>query len=273
VEAVFKTGAALNLLNSSSWVASSLMIVIPSILLCLGMLWLVRKWISVDELKANHDVAGFTLGIVGVLYSVILGFTVVNVQSRSNDALQTIHTEAVSLADLYRDAGFFPPKGRDAIRTSLRDYVRYVIEKEWFNINNKQIHIETEQIVERIWHSYHQVELPDEKTKIWYEESISKLNQFMNARLSRQFDSWENLGSMMWTILIIGAIITICFMYFFGLERLHAQMIMTALLSGYISFMLYLVFCLDNVYGGPEGISPTAFEQIVTLFDHWDSKI
>ncbi|MGB7978905.1 MAG: DUF4239 domain-containing protein [Chlamydiales bacterium] len=262
----------MNPLDSPSWIFSSLFIVVPSILICLALLWVVRKCISVEELKANHDVAGFTLGIVGVLYSVILGFTVVNVQSRSNEVLQTIHTEAVSIANLYRDASFFPPSGRDAIRSALRTYVQYVIEKEWENPNNRKINIQAHKIMEKIWNSYYWVEIPDEKTALWYEESISKLDAFMNARLSRQFNSWEHLGSMMWTILILGGIITICFMYFFGLERLHAQMMMTALLAGYISLMLYLVFCLDNVFKGPQGITPAAFEQIVTLFDYWDGS-
>lgn len=260
----------MNLLESPSWVISSLFIVIPSILVCLALLWVIRKWVSAEELKANHDVAGFTLGIVGVLYSVILGFTVVNVQSRSNDVLQTIHTEAVSLADLYREAAFFPPEGRDAIRASLRNYVQYVIEKEWAHPTDQQINVQAHKIMEQIWNGYYQVELPDEKTKIWYQESISKLDAFMNARLSRQFNSWQHLGSMMWAILILGGIITICFMYFFGLERIHAQMLMTALLAGYISLMLYLVFCLDNVFSGPERITPDAYEQVVSLFDHWD---
>ena len=147
-----------------------------------------------------------------------------------------------------------------------------MIEKEWENPNNRKINIQAHKIMEKIWNSYYWVEIPDEKTALWYEESISKLDAFMNARLSRQFNSWEHLGSMMWTILILGGIITICFMYFFGLERLHAQMMMTALLAGYISLMLYLVFCLDNVFKGPQGITPAAFEQIVTLFDYWDGS-
>ena len=119
------------LFDSSSWVLSSLIVVIPAIFICLFFLWVIRKWIPIEDLKENHDVAGFTLGIIGVLYSVILGFTVVNEQTRYNDVLKTIHTEAVALADLYREAAFFPPSGRDAIRSSLRNYVDYVIKKEW----------------------------------------------------------------------------------------------------------------------------------------------
>lgn len=258
--------------ESPSWVVSSLIVVIPSILASFAVLWLIRKWIPTKVLKENHDVAGFTLGIVGVLYSVILGFTVVNVQNRYNEVLQTIHTEAVSIADLYREAAFFSPSGRDAIRTSLRNYVDYVVKKEWSTPSKKKIPLETQEVINQVWNSYYKIDLEGEKTTIWYTDSISKLNAFMNARLAREFSSWEHLGGMMWSILIIGAIITTCFMFFFGLESFRSQLIMIAFLSGYISFMLYLVYSLDNVFKGPEGLKPIALEQVVNLFDHWDKS-
>lgn len=76
---------------------------------------------------------------------------------------------------------------------------------------------------------------------------------------------------MMWSLLIVGAMITICFMFFFGLENLRMQMFMTALLAGYISFILYLIFSFDHVFIGPEAIKPHAIEQIAKFFDQWDS--
>ena len=76
----------------------------------------------------------------------------------------------------------------------------------------------------------------------------------------------------MWSLLLIGAAITISFMFFFGLENLCSQMLMTALLTGYLSFLLYLVYSLDHVYEGSEGIKPVALEQVYSLFDRWDSN-
>lgn len=258
------------LFETPSWILSSLLVVIPSILIFLLVLWLLRQWLPAELLKENHDVAGFTFGIIGILYSVVLGFTVVNTQNRYNEVQHTIHTEAVTLADLYRDAAFFSAPSQNEIRTSLRQYVNYVIQKEWPLPSKKKIRIETQDMMEKIYNSYYAVPLSDEKTSIWYNESISKLDTFMNARLTREFSSWEHLGAMMWTLLILGGVITVGFMFFFGLS-LRTHMIMTALLTGYISFMLYLVYSLDNVFQGSEGIKPTALEQVLDLFDHWDS--
>lgn len=249
---------------SDSWVLYSLLVVVPAILACLLVLWLVRKAIPAEKLRKHHDVAGFTFSIVGVLYSVILGFTVINVQERFNAAEETIHTEAAMLADLYRDAGFFPETSRDTIRAHLRTYVHYVLKEEWGSSN---IHLQAQSILKEIWESYYSVELENDKVKLWYQQSISKLDKLMNARLAREFSSWQQLSSMMWTLLILGALITVCFMFFFGLDSMRFQMLMTSLLAGYLSFMLFLVFTLDHVFTGPERVRPTAFEQVLPLFN------
>ena len=258
------------LFESNSWILSSLLVVVPTTLICLWLLWMVRKRFSPKELKKSHDVVGFTFSIVGVLYSVILGFTVINVQDQYNIMLETIHTEAILLADLYQDAAYFSQEESVAIRISLRQYIEHVVKEEWWRAEEKTINAHSRQFLKDIWDSYYNVELTSEKVKVWYSESIAKLNNFMNARLARQFNSWVNLGAMMWTLLIIGAIVVIAFMFFFGLENVRSHMVLTALLTGYLSFMLYLVYTLDNAFTGPLGIKPTALEQVYTLFDEWD---
>src|SRR5689334_14693915 len=118
------------LFNSPSWVLSSFLVVFCSIVLSLWILWLLRKRFSTRELKKSHDVVGFTFSLIGVLYSVILGFTVINTQDRYNVVLETIHTEAILLADLYQDATYFTDEDRDNIRSSLQNYLSHVLQEE-----------------------------------------------------------------------------------------------------------------------------------------------
>lgn len=260
----------MNFVLAPSWILSFLIVAIPSLSVTLGLLYFIRKKISHEDLRKSHDVVGFTFSIVGVLYSVILGFTIVSLQERYNETQQALKTEAFTLADLYRDAALFDPVNRRQIRTSLRQYVHYVIEKEWSAQESKGFQMEPQRLIEKIWHSYYPIDLSSERTKIWYSESITKLNNFLDARLFRHFNARDHLSSLMWSLLIVGALITISFMFFFGFESLKNQMFMTALLVGYLAFMLNLVYSLDHVYRGTEGIKPDALEQVLTLFDRWD---
>jgi hypothetical protein len=260
------------LLESTSWVFSALLVVVPSILICLIVLWIVRKTISAAALRKHHDVAGYTFSIVGVLYSVILGFTVINVQERYNVAAETIHTEAAMMADLYRDAVYFDLPSRSAIRSSLRKYVQYVIQEEWDLQRKKIWSYDADTTLQNLWNSYEEVDFQNEKTRIWYEQTIAKLDRLMNARLAREFCSWEHLSSMMWSVLLCGGIITICFMFLFGLENLRMQMLMMTLLSGYLSFMLFLVFSMDHIFQWSPHLQPKAFQNALVLFDRLDEQ-
>lgn len=244
---------------------------IPSIVICVGILWMIRKLVPLETLKKNHDVAGFTFSMIGILYSVLLGFTVINLQNRYVKTEENIHTEALVLADLYRNAAYFPEVSRETIRKSLRQYVSYISKEEWGDVKNMQTHLKVQKVMDQIWNSYYDVAPKNQKDWIWYKASIGKLDELMNARLSRQFNSWTHLSKMMWTLLLLGAIVTVCFMFFFGLDNIRNQMLMTSILAGYLSFMLYLVFSLDHVFTGPEAIKPVVFQEITTLFDRWDN--
>ncbi|MBS0648094.1 MAG: DUF4239 domain-containing protein [Verrucomicrobia bacterium] len=191
---MYKLNLMHTLFETSSWVLSSLFIVLSATVLCLGILWFARKKLSRTELKKNHDVAGFTFSIIGVLYSVILGFTVINVQNRYNVVLESIQTEAILLADLYQDAAYFSPDEQSAIRTSLRSYITYVVNEEWWQSGDKTIDMKARSHIRDIWDSYYTVHLKNEKMSLWYTESISKLNSLLNARLTRQFNSTVHLG-------------------------------------------------------------------------------
>ncbi len=251
----------MNFYESSSWILSSSLVVIPITVLTLVILLFIRKTVSLASLRRHHDVAGYMFSIIGVLYSVILGFTVINVQERYNKADETVDIEATMIADLYRDAAYFDRASLASIRTNLRKYVEYVIHNEWSKPSDQTRRIQANAYLQAIWKSYESVDImQNERSKIWYEQTIVKLDRLMNARLAREFYSWEHLSSMMWSILILGAVITISFMFFFGLENLRIQMLMTALLTIYLTFMLYLVFSLDHVFQGPVHVTPKAFE-------------
>lgn len=148
--------------------------------------------------------------------------------------------------------------------------MKYVLEEEW---SGRRDHLRAQRAIQNLWKGYHGVALSDASVQIWYSQSVSKIDNLMNARLSRQFYAHEQLGGMMWTLLILGGVITVSFIFFFGLESLMNQLLMTSLLVGYLSFMLYLVYCLDNPFKGSQAIRPTALEQSLVFFDELDQGI
>jgi len=233
----------------------------------LGIL-VIRRWVNFEYLKAHHDVAGYVFTNLGVLYAVVLAFTVVNVQQRFDKLKEISEIEASYLYDLYRDAEVLSQKDRERIRTSIKTYTQNVIDDEWGLMPRGIFSKKTIQSLRDIWEAFYQVELETKKQEIWYGESINKLNSLTNTRLARLVGSEESLGAEMWILLIIGGLTLITFFWFFGLESLIPHLLMAAVLAASIAFILFLIYSLDTAFSGTLRVRPQAMERVLKGFEN-----
>ena len=101
---------------------------------------------------------------------------------------------------------------------------------------------------------------------MWYAESITKLNELVNARLARLLGSEESLGPHTWTFLIFGGIMMVTFVCFFGLESLMSHILMIVTLATATAFLLFLIYSLDTAFTGEISIEPEALERVIHSF-------
>jgi hypothetical protein len=73
---------------------SAIILIVPTTLLAMAGPVIVRRYIKVDQLRTNNEVAGFKFATVGVLYAVLLAFAVVVVWEKFNQAESEVAKEA-----------------------------------------------------------------------------------------------------------------------------------------------------------------------------------
>lgn len=259
-----------DLLEQLPWYLAALLTVLAASFIAILGLFITRYFAKKYNFRAHHDVAGFTFGIIGVMYAVLLSYIVVDVHDRYNAIHQNIDVEANLVAELYRDSEVFPEVMKNNIKNLARQYVTMtLIDNMEFALNGKEnpaIH----GIVSKLWQSYYSFQPENKREEIWYAESIKKLNEFNRARLLRLFNNQESIGTMMWTMLIAGACITVSFMYFFTVDKFFMQAIMTAMLAAFIALMLFLISSLDTAFVGNIHVSPNHFAEVLDFLDLWD---
>lgn len=249
------------------WQAGASILVAIFILITVVGMFIVRKCVSLDTLKAHHDVAGFVFTNLGALYAVLLGFTVVNAQTRFDKINENVRLEAGYLAQLYRDAEVFNQSDKDTIRQTIRNYVRSVVHDEWPAMANGEPSDKTSYLLNDVWRAYYATRPADEKELAWYSTSISTLNSLVNARLTRLIGSRESLGAEMWTLLLLGGVVMMSFNWFFGLERFVAHLLIASVLAASTAFLLFLIYSLDTAFLGRISIEPEAFDKILNSFE------
>ena len=102
---------------SQAWLWGILLVGAMVLLAVAGTL-LARRWVGVEVLKLNNEVAGFIYAVVGVDYAVLLGFTGMIFWEQYEKAQAVIDQEANELTDLYRNRQTFPDRVLKAARNS-----------------------------------------------------------------------------------------------------------------------------------------------------------
>ena len=249
------------------WIVWCLVIVGGVICFTVFAFLISRRYIHVDILKKHHELAGFIIGAFGVLYSVILGFTIVSSQDRYGQIVSKIDQEAYLAADLLRSTFVFPEKDRSEMHKGIAGYIKSVIEDEWPLMYQKKESPLTLLKLEKMWNVFYQFIPNTEREKLWLAKTLDILLDFNNARLKRIYSSWDSLGMLSWCALIIGGAILIILMFFVGTENIIANLILMILFTGYFSFMIFVVYSLDNPFRDPDKIKPNAYKIIYNYYE------
>ena len=200
---------------------------------------------------------------IGVLYAVVLGFTAVIVWERYDQAQAEVEKEANVLGDLFRDAQAFPDDTRRELETKLRSYARLVVEKEWPAMAEHHSSPEARDAYNQVWQTYYRFTPQNEQERVWYTQSLTRLNQLGDQRRLRMLSSRSGgVPSVMWGVLLGAGAITIGFSYLFGMRNTVAQVLMTAGLALTIALVLLSILALEQPFAGITRIQPDAFNQL-----------
>src|SRR5215472_18554260 len=83
------------------WISAPIIVGGSTLLAMLGPT-LVRRYVALDRLTINNEIAGFKFATVGVLYAVLLAFVVIVVWEKFSDAEANVVREAGAAENLYR---------------------------------------------------------------------------------------------------------------------------------------------------------------------------
>ncbi|MBS0561162.1 MAG: DUF4239 domain-containing protein [Proteobacteria bacterium] len=246
------------------WQSFVLVVVIGTVLGMLGPA-LLRRWLGLDRLRSNNEVAGFKFAVVGVVYAVNLAFATVVTWEKFRDAEAAVLQEAGAVTGLERLAGGLEPAGAEAVRKQLRDYAQAVIAQDWPAMGRGSYSPAVTQRLDALYdtivgHDAH----PQEASVL--SAAYGELDSMTKARRARIALADGIVPGVIWWILAGGAVITVLFTFFFGSANLLAQVTMNGLLSFLVFVSLWAIVEINFPFAGPVHVAPLPME--VFLRDH-----
>ena len=242
-----------------------IIIISVSVAISVAGLVIVRKFVPHQKLKLHNDVAGSIFETLGMAYMVLMAFIVVVVWQDFDKSTLHVQQEANTLVDLHRDAAALPQSFRDAIYPLMKDYADVVVNEEWKMLARGEESINARNVLRKIWTVYSGYEPKTESEKIFFAESVMRLNELRELRRFRIIDSRTGVEPVLWFILIVGGAVTIVFTFFFGSENFLAHVLMASTLAVMISLILFTILLLDFPFTGDVKISSDIFRQMINF--------
>jgi hypothetical protein len=248
---------------------------VPTGLLCLlivalyvgvsltGLL-MVRKKYPHQKCKNHNDIGGFIFATVGVLYAVLLAFTVLIVWQGFDKAQDIAVTEAGCIGSLHRCADSFPADFKAKVKCEMVLYAQAIVDEEWPLMARGRGSENVQKINDSLWKLYNGFQAKTESEKIFLSASVRHMAQISELRTKRIAASGEGIHPLIYFILIIGSILTIAFSMVFGTENIVPHLIMVAMMAAMIAISLVTIISIDYPFTGDLSIGPGAFMEVLS---------
>jgi hypothetical protein len=211
---------------------------------------------------SHNDIVSFYLAAVTVFYGITVGLLAVGTWTTYATVEDKVDHEAASIGALYRDVSEYPEPLRSRLQQHLRDYTRGVIDVGWPLQRKGVVPNNVGVELRKFQDDFMSFEPATERQKIIAAEAYRAFNELSEARRGRLNSVTEEMPAPLWVLLLVGAVVCIAVTWFFHTRSFAMHWWMTALFSGLLGLMLYLIAVLDNPYRGKLSVSPEALERV-----------
>jgi hypothetical protein len=246
------------------WLLIVLVVVIPTVLAMIAQL-LIRRWVGIETLAKNNEIAGFKFATVGVIYAVLLAFSVIVVWEKFNEAQTTVAEEAGATAALFHYAEGKEPEAI-AVRAALVNYLKTAIDEEWPAMSLESEAHGLTQALNQLYSAALALNRSGTRNTADMTEVFRQIDNVTAARRIRLHLATGLVPDVIWIALFMGALLTVGFTLFFGSENLLAQVSMTGVLSLLVTLGLVVIISVDHPFTGPVYIHPDALATVLEEF-------
>lgn len=249
----------------NTYVVAAALVFGAAFLSVLGLLGM-RKVVAFERLRHSHEVSGYLLSVVGTIYAVLLGLVVIDAMQHYQTARDITQRETSNLVDVFLLSESLPEPAKSNIKTICSEYADRVIDVEWGQMKDGSYCPVARSMAMDLMRALITFEPKTENEKALYPQLVQEASQFWQNRQMRVDMAARGLPPLEWITLLFGAVITIFFTYFFGLENVKLQIVMTAMVTMLIALNLVLVLFFARPFSGDMSVQADSFRLIQGIF-------
>jgi hypothetical protein len=249
---------------------STLLVLGISVAIGIGSSVGVQALFRLKPTDEEKEIAINLMQVVAAYIGIMLAFSGVVVWQNFADAEVSVHQEAATAAELYRDLTTYGSETL-AAREDLRSYVGSIISDEWPRLREGKSSTSTEIALGRLFEEIGKINPQDNRDGVIYEESFSKLNDLVVIRRNRIIASQTSIPIIFWLVGLIGSSLTIGYASAFSRSRYNFVMISGTSIT--LGLVFLFILTVDKPFKGQLRVPSSDFLELSATFDRLDRLI
>jgi len=247
------------------WIAA-LVLLVPTTLLAMAGPVIARRYVPLEQLRSNNEVAGFKFATIGVIYAVLLAFAIIIVWERFNQAENDVAKEAGAAATMLRLTQGLDEAHGAAVRAATVDYLKAAIAYDWPAMAEGRPSHRVTEMLTKIYGTVLKFHSFDAAEGLVISDIVRNLDDLSDTRRKRLVLADGIVPGIIWTVLFVGAFLTVAFTFFFGTVNLRAQVVMSGALALLIFSGLLTIVAIDRPFAGTAHVGPEAIAAVIEDF-------
>jgi hypothetical protein len=228
-------------------------------------LFLARRFVSrrFHSSEGINDAISGTVQAIGVFYGITVGLIAVAVWNTYAQAGDLVSREAGSIGALYRDVGGYPSPLREQLRSSIREYTVFVIDKAWPAQKSGQVPEGGGEILDDLQSVLFSFEPSTHGQIALHMETLRAYNHLLEYRRLRVDAVESGLSDVMWAVIWVGAVISIGVAYFFKIADAKLHALLVSLMAGFLAIVIFMIVINDKPFYGYVSVSSDAYKLVL----------
>jgi hypothetical protein len=237
---------------------AAILIVVFTVIALIGQ-FTVNRYVRREILEHHHSAGEAMMGVVGTLFSVLLGFMVAGAMERYHDTQIRCEQEATNVASVFRIARGLSDIDRPRIRQLCRDYTEDVISSEWPKMERGEKINHGWVTYQNLWEAVVAVVPENDRQNDLQQGLVASMTSLGENRRARILLAQATVPPAMWAIVGFGAFLTLALSYVFASRFPKVQSFMTTLVATALALNIWLLGAYSQPFVGEFKIQPNMF--------------
>lgn len=208
-----------------------------------------------------NDLVGVILSGHCAFFGLLLGLLAVAAFQNLADVEKTVNREAGFLRAIYRSVTDYPEPARSQTLPLIREYTRYVIQEAWPQQRRGIVSSDGVARMNAVQAKLFGFEPATKAQEMVHAQTLAQFAEMAEVRRARVQSVDTGVPSMMWYVVIVGALVTILLVWMLDM-KLIPHLLLSGVLVFFLSTVICLIFVMDKPFRGEISIGPNAYEAV-----------